>query len=180
MRNLTKIIPHLVIGLFGAGLMHAAPAMANLTWKWSFKTEDTSQFGSGTFTTAKVTPTVSTWYPVLGIDGTYDRDGIAYTINGISTAFSADNKFQWDGTSNSPIILSVDGISFIAGSTAANMYTVLGPGPANATFSDFSGSDAKIVASSLMPLVPGPLPIFGVGLAYRWSRTLRRRTTKLG
>lgn len=160
--------------------MQAAPAMANLTWKWSFKTTNPSQFGSGTFTTAKVTPTVSTWYPVLDIAGTYDRNGIAYTINGLSTAFDADNKFQWDGTSNSPIILSYDGISFIAGSTSAGMFSRVDPGPADGTVSNFPDSDAFIVASSLMPVVPGPLPIFGVGLAYRWSRTLRRRTTKLG
>jgi hypothetical protein len=70
------------------------------TWNWSFAATS-SQSGLGTFTTADVVPTTGTTYTITGVSGTYNRGGTPYTITGRS---NFENKFQWNGTTSSPIL----------------------------------------------------------------------------
>jgi hypothetical protein len=175
MRSLTCVS----LGLLGAGVIQASAAQAITTWTWSFTTEISDQFGSGTFTTADVTPAPGVFFSVIGIHGTYNRNGISYSISGLSGAFGATNNFQWDGTTISPMILTGGGISFEVGSDVVNLYNGLGLGHPDLTYSSFSGRNGGVTSSKLTP-VPGPLPLLGVAAAYRWTRTLRRRTTTLG
>jgi hypothetical protein len=170
----------MVSGLLGAGMIQASPAQAVTIWQWSFSTNLADQFGLGTFTTADVIPNAGVTYTLTDISGTYNRAGIPYAITGLSSAFQANNQFQWDGSTLSSILSDKKGISFIAGSTPVNLsYFPLGFAPINGLQSDFSGIDGNITFSRLTP-VPGPLPFLGAAAAFRWSRTLRRRTTKLG
>ncbi len=78
--------------------LQATPAQAITTWNWSFTTDLSERYGSGTFTTADVIPTAFTTYSILDIDGTYSRDGNTYTITGLSNYQGASNTFQLDGT----------------------------------------------------------------------------------
>ena len=161
--------------------LQATPAQAITTWDWSFTTNLSDQSGSGTFTTADVVPTAGTTYDIIGISGTYNRGGTAYPISGPSSFFMADNKFQWDGTSSSPMLASPSGISFGAGTNNVNMYALVATGQFGAiydTYSSFTTENGRISSSSLQPHqnpVPGPLPLFGAAAAYSWSRRLRRR-----
>ncbi len=173
MSRLNQTFFGIAFGLLGAGLIQASPAQAITTWNWSFNTSFADQFGSGTFTTADVTPTPGTLYSILGINGTYNRGGTVYPITGLSTFESATNDFKWDGSLTSPIIVTVDGFSFQAGSNDVNIYNSLG-GPAESQFTNFSGGNGYVTSSSLTP-VPGPLPLLGTAIAYRASRQLRRR-----
>lgn len=175
-----------VASLAIAGLalgLQAAPAKALTTWSWSFTTNNADQFGSGTFTTADVVPTAETTYSITGISGTYNRGGTAYTISGLSNYNLTSNVFRWDGTSTSPIILNFGGVSFTFSDISERLNirynSFTGFAAANATLSEFSGSDANITSSSLTPIaaapVPGPLPLFGAAAAFHASRRLRRR-----
>ena len=174
--------------------MHAKPAYAVTTWNWSFTTLNTDgngpgdQFGSGTFTTADVTPTANTTYTITGISGTYSRGGTTYTITGLGNRGGADNTFRWDGTQSSPIIATNNGISFFVDSSPAyqvNLYATSGAGYRPIFFqgTGFSGADGNIASSQLSPVypapgpsdVPGPLPLFGAVAAFQASRRLRRR-----
>jgi hypothetical protein len=74
-------------------------AQAVALWNWSFTTDVTDIYGSGTFTTADVVPTPGTIYTITGISGIYKRGGTAYSITGPST--SLENTFQWTGESSS-------------------------------------------------------------------------------
>ena len=173
-------LPLLVSGLLGAGVLQASPAQAVTLWQWSFTTDLADQYGVGTFTTADVTPNAGVTYALTDISGTYHRAGIPYAITGLSSAFQANNQFQWDGSTLSAILSDNKGISFTAGLTAVNLsHFPSGFGPINGLQSDFNGTDGNITSSRLIP-VPGPLPLLGAAAAFRWSRTLRRRTTQLG
>lgn len=170
----------MVSGLLGAGVMQAFPAQAVTIWQWSFSTDLADQFGEGTFTTADVTPNPGVTYALIGITGTYHRDGTSHTITALSSAFQANNVFRWDGTSLSAILSDNRGISFTAGSTPVNIsHFPSGFDAINGLQSDFNGRDGNITSSQLNP-VPGPLPLLGAAAAYRWSRSLRRRRTKIG
>jgi hypothetical protein len=155
-----------------------------LTWNWSFATFDASQFASGTFTTAGVTPISGTTYQITGISGTYNRGGTSYQIVDLKT--DEVNQFQWNGTPLSPI--STDNFSPIGFNLTGNYVTidyrdtlVFGYNPVTTQFTTFAGSDAAISSSLLAPVippsaaVPGPLPLMGAGAAFVWSRRLRRR-----
>jgi hypothetical protein len=173
-------LPLLVSGLLGAGVLQASPAQAVTIWQWSFTTDLADQYGAGTFTTADFIPNAGVTYALTDISGTYHRAGIPYAITGLSSAFQANNQFQWDGSTLSAILSDNKGISFTAGSTAVNLsHFPSGFAPINGLQSDFSGTDGNITFSRLTP-VPGPLPFLGAAAAFRWSRTLRRRTLKLG
>jgi hypothetical protein len=110
--------------------LQATPAQAITTWDWSFTTDISDQFGSGTFTTADVVPTANTTYAITGISGTYNRGGTTYAITNISSFNLADNLFQWDGTSLSSILATQGGISFDADGLGINIYKLgVGFGP---------------------------------------------------
>jgi hypothetical protein len=161
-------------------------ALAVTTWNWSFTTDIADQSGSGTFTTADVTPTAGTTYQITGISGTYNRGGTAYTITGLNGDES--NQFQWNGTSSSPILTYQDDvISFYVG-TGTDFAGMLnsasgGYAPVDDSTSTFNGSDGAITSSSLAPVsppapstaAPGPLPLLGAAAAFQASRRLRRR-----
>jgi hypothetical protein len=156
--------------------LQALPSQAITTWNWNFTTASVNpdQFGSGTFTTADVTPTAFTTYSILDIDGTYSRNGITYNITGLDSFGGVSNRLQWDGTVLSAILSDNSGISFsLDSSTEVNIYFN------NAVFNavNFVSTpfdSLNIVSSSLTP-VPGPLPLFGAATAYSWSRRMRRR-----
>ncbi len=165
--------------VFSIGLQ-ATPAQAITTWNWSFTTDISGQYASGTFTTTDVIPTAFTTYSILDIDGTYSRGGSTYNIEGLSDYMDAENEFQWDGTVLSPIISTTYGISFLTSGNNVNLYRLTSSGfdPVKYTATEFGGSDGDIVSSSLTPSltpVPGPLPVFGAAAAYSWSRRMRRR-----
>jgi hypothetical protein len=154
-----------------------------LTWNWSFTTDFSDQFGSGTFTTADAVPSAGTTYQITGITGTYDRDGTSYAITSLDN--NATNQFRWDGTPASAILVDTfpSGIGFYvnAGGTLVRLLNFSPSfGPITATITDFPGNDGQITSSLLSPVtppasVPGPLPLFGAGAAFGWSRRLRRR-----
>ncbi|MFM7236847.1 MAG: hypothetical protein ACKOYK_08770 [Cyanobium sp.] len=154
------------------------PAQAVTIWDWAFTTTDPQQFGSGTFTTADVIPTINTPYQITGISGTYNRGGTAYSITSLDSTLT--NIFYYDGTSTSPIIVDFldinNGISFTDGSQSIFLTYDLSPGraPINNAPTTFLGADASIASSSLRP-VPGPLPLFGAAAVFATSRRLRKR-----
>jgi hypothetical protein len=158
--------------------LQGLPSQAVTTWNWSFTSAavNPDQFASGTFTTADVTPTAFTTYSILDIDGTFFRNGITYSITGLSSLIGASNTFQWDGTALSPVISDYDGISFfVSSSNEVNFYSDdTGYNAVDETYTDFPGTDPVISSSTLTP-VPGPLPLFGAATAYSWSRRMRRR-----
>lgn len=172
------------IGLSAGSLVLASPAQAITTWNWSITTTNPTQFGSGTFTTADVTPTPGTTYNITGISGTYTHNNTLYVIDRLDYGYgSADNTFRWDGTNSSPILATANGISFRT--TAFYyfnfFYAGLSYGPINESINDY-GPGSLIAASTLSPVappVPGPLPIFGLATTFCMSRRLRRRAIKL-
>ena len=158
-------------------------ALAVTTWNWSFTTDTADQFGSGTFTTADVVPTPGTTYQITGVSGTYNRGGTAYTIIGLNP--SDPNKFQWSGTTSSPILTGqFQSIGFdLAGLRYLSLYQPnLGFNPITTAFTTFSGSDGTITSSSLAPnsppstAVPGPLPLLGAAAAFIPPSAPPRRT----
>lgn len=173
-----------LVSAFALGIaLSPANALAVTTWNWSFSTNISDQFGSGTFTTADVTPTAGTSYEITGISGTYNRGGTAYSITGLSYS---PQYFQWDGTSSSSILVDISGFNFDVSSgnyvyifTASSGYV-----PAAVTDTNFSGTNGTIASSLLSPVTaapgssaaaPGPLPLLGAAAAFRASRRLRRR-----
>ncbi len=170
-------------GLLAAAIQLPIPAFAVTTWDWSFTTSYADQFGSGTFTTADVTPTAFTTYDIIGISGTYNRAGIPFAITGLNTAPGLNaNKFQWDGTIASKIFAGQyysKSIAFYTTGSDATLsnYNTVGFGPLDYTSTNFSGPDGSITTSTLSPRnpVPGPLPVLGVATGLTWSRRLRQR-----
>ena len=153
-----------------------------LTWNWSFTTTNASQYGSGTFTTAGEVPAAGTTYQITGISGTYNRNSSSYAITSLNGTYT--NAFRWDGTPTSAI--NTGFYSWISFYVASGEYVQIANG-ANSGFlpvtrqgSSFLGNDADVATSLLSPVtpsasVPGPLPLFGAGAAFGWSRRLRRR-----
>ena len=157
-----------------------------LTWNWSFNGSNSS--GQGTFTSAGSIPTAFTNVAITGITGTYTRfntgNNGTYAIVGIdSDVFGSNNLFQWTGSNSSPIYADVSGIGLLttAGSVVSVTFQGSGFGPINNANTQFDGTDGNITSSTLSPVlppsapVPGPLPLFGAGAAFGWSRRLRRR-----
>ncbi len=152
-----------------------SPAQA-LTWSWSFTGNISS--GQGTFSTAGSAPAANTFETITGINGTYTRSGVTYSITGLSGYAGAGNIFQWDGSGASPIVSNFNGIAFVVdGGKSINVYRKSsGIGAVDGIISTFGAGDSVVTFSSLSPInAPGPLPLFGAGAAFGWSRRLRRR-----
>ncbi len=163
----------------------ASPAMAVTTWNWSFS-RDSSTYGSGTFTTADVTPTANVDIQVTGISGSITEQGSTFSItalNGIS-----DNIFLWDGSGSSSLLVrdkSGSGISFTT--TNGNYKLENRDNYDNSIVAarslDTPTTSWSFTTSSVQPVVtpsgaaaaPGPLPLFGAAAAFGASRRLRQR-----
>jgi hypothetical protein len=63
-----------ITALFFA-VISVVPAGAATTWNWSFKTINSSVYGSETFTTADVTPAANTVYQITGLSRTIFHTG---------------------------------------------------------------------------------------------------------
>lgn len=158
-------------------------ALAVTTWNWSYLTDISDQFASGTFTTADVTPAANTTYQITSISGTYNRDGTAYAITGLDTGET--NQFRWDGTSSSQIFAESSkliGFTVSGGTVYLTNTNSLGFSFANRTFTTLPGNDSfNITYSLLSPVgapsapVPAPLPLLGAAAAFKASRRIRRR-----
>ncbi|MEB3334267.1 MAG: hypothetical protein VKP70_04710 [Cyanobacteriota bacterium] len=166
------------------------PSSALITWNWSFTTDRADQFGSGTFTTAAVTPVAFTTYDIIGIAGTYHSGGNTYPITGLFTDvnFPERNRFQWDGGSSQDLLLNQTNMRGLAFSTNASIVTLLsqtdvnGFAPASLLMSSLSDEVATITSLSLSPqsqVVPGPLPVVGLGASLSSIRRLRHCHRKL-
>jgi hypothetical protein len=186
-KTLTKLIIKSAIAggtLIGLGLL-SAPAQAITFWNWSF-TGNGNQSASGTFQTADVTPTAGVTYSITGITGTYNRDSVAYTITGLSNFQDGTNTFQWNGTSSSPLLSNIEGISFNTTSEEVNFYydsNSGGYGAVDRTFTDFSGDDDYIVSSTLSPATPVPwetdaLPVVGSTILFGLGVWAKRKSAK--
>jgi hypothetical protein len=171
-------------GLLTAAIQLPIPALAVTTWDWSFTSSIADQFGSGTFTTADVTPTAFTTYDIIGISGTYNRAGTSFTISSLDNSPGGPNvnKFQWDGTIASKILAYptfYDSIAFVTtgGKVALVKYATGGVGAVDYTSTNIFGVDGPIATSNLSPRnpVPGPLPVLGIATGLTWSRRLRQR-----
>jgi hypothetical protein len=172
------------VATLGAALA-PSNAFAVTTWNWSFTTNISDQFGSGTFTTTDVVPTAGTTYQITGVSGTYNRGGIANAITSLQT--DATNQFRWDGTSSSPILADfVEFIEFNLNGTTSEFVRLgqnnnVGFSAINIATTSFFGFDGDITSSTLAPssppstAVPGPLPLLGAAAAFQASRRLRRR-----
>jgi hypothetical protein len=159
----------------GAALAPAS-ALDVTTWNWSFTTDIADQFASGTFTTADVTPAAGTTYQITGISGTYNRGGTAYSITELTLTYP--NLFQWNGSTNSPLLIDFAGFQFMAEGNAINVsHNGTGFQSASTTGTTFTGNDGLITSSLLSPVneVPGPLPLLGAAAAFQASRRIRRR-----
>lgn len=182
MRHANSLLQPWVLSITGLAVsLQMTAAHAITTWNWSFVGASFSQSASGTFTTADVTPTPGVTYPIIGITGTYNRDGVAYNITGLSSAYGSDNQFQVGGLPSSPILLTTAGISFTVDAPAlVNLYCdqadpISNPFcPATKLASDFTGGGGLMVSSNVEP-VPGPLPLFGAAAAFSFSRRMRAR-----
>ena len=140
----------------GAALAPAS-ALAVTTWNWSYSTDISDQFASGTFTTADVAPAANTTYQITSISGTYNRGGTAYTITGLNTEEA--NQFRWDGTSSSKIIaesLKLIGFTVSDGTVYLTNTNSLGFSFANRTFTTLPGNDSFNITSSLLSPVGAP------------------------
>jgi hypothetical protein len=155
-------------------------ALAVTTWNWSFTA--TGYSGSGTFTTADVTPAANTTYNITGITGTINSNSII----GLDT--SVTNMFRWNGTSTSPILVYRDPnpypIAFLIGFETwyfGRYGTTVGWEPMSKL--EDTDDDYPVSSSSLAPVsppapstaAPGPLPLLGAAAAFQASRRLRRR-----
>lgn len=178
--------PALTGVLASAGLLLAAvaPAQAVTTWNWSFSSPY-NRSGSGTFTTADVTPTAGVDIQITGISGTILAGGTPFTITSLSSTLN--NIFRWDGTGSSQIITESN---FLNSNAGVSFDT--GNGEYRLTSNDFGFDPVQelrgestafsVDSSSVQPVfapppsaVPGPLPLLGAAAAFGASRRLRHR-----
>ena len=132
-------------------------------------------------------PTAYTNVAIAGIAGTCTRFGAndsgTCSITGISNQFGfADNLFQCSGSNSSPMLADGLGIGF---QTNTGNYVGISKagdlsfGPITFISMTFYGDDGSMTSSTLSPVLPapfpGPLPLFGAGAAFGWSRCLRRQ-----
>lgn len=159
--------------------------MAVTTWNWSFS-RDSSTFGSGTFTTADVTPTANVDIQITGISGSITEQGSTYSITALNGI--RDNIFLWDGSGSSPLLVrdnSGSGISFTTTNgnyrlenidNLDNSIVVAGKFDTPTTAFGFSTSSVQpVFTPSGAAAAPGPLPLFGAAAAFGASRRLRQR-----
>ena len=186
--KLPEKIPFIALVSLAAIAGAASPAMAVTTWNWSFSV-DSSNYGSGTFTTADVVPTANVDVQITGISGSITESGSTYSITALGN--SLDNKFLWDGSGSSSLLARNNpfmGISFVTTNTYKLLYQDLFTFPPDSsiapvsTFATPTGG-LGVLASSVQPVVtpsgaaaaPGPLPLFGAAAAFGASRRLRQR-----
>lgn len=136
-----------------------APGSLSLTGNQaSFPTIETTYT-----TTAAAAGQVSFDWQFVSIDFDADTNGFGYIVNG---AFNLlDNTSAGNLVSGSAQFNVASGDIF--GFDVYSQYSSLGPG--FATISNFTAPSQPPAA------VPGPLPLFGAGAAFGWSRRLRRR-----
>jgi hypothetical protein len=187
MRNHLSLLFPLSISAIGLAIcLQATPAQAVTEWEWSFDAPNCISgglnvcSGTGFLTTKDVVPTANTIYDIISIAGSYSviglSGGTSYAIVSISNFNNADNRFSWDGTSLSEIIVSGRGFSFrTSGGFDVNLSSSAGLGPVDT--SKRGTQIALVPVSSLEPVlpVPGPLPLFSAASAFGWSRRLRHR-----
>lgn len=163
----------------------ATPNTAHaLTWNWSFS--GTNGSAQGTFTTAGTTAQPGVIETITGISGTYIRSDTfgagTYSIIDLDSYQSPSNTFKWDGSSGSSLFVQLRGITFLlANFQSVNIFSRFSAdGSVDDILTTFGGGDGIILSSTLSPVidVPGPLPLFGAGAAFGWSRRLRRRVKK--
>ena len=92
---------------------------------------------------------------------------------GREDAFTAANAQVW-GAFTGSVLFSLDYVGSYPGGTPYKITTV-----------NINGGSARVITDAVVtysftpkdptPPVPGPLPLFGAGAAYSWSRRLRRR-----
>ena len=120
-------------------------------------------------------PTVSDWFEPIGISNKQVRIEnrvLSSSNHGLFTG--SGSSFKIDGFLQDTAI----GVGNIAFKSRAN-YTVYGP--LSPTFSKYQILDFDVISltvpveSRVLPPVPGPLPLLGVGAAYGYSRKLRKR-----
>ena len=133
----------------------ATPGSLSLTGSnayWNPKSSNTDYT-----TTAAAAGSVSFDWNYSSIDY-FNEDGFGYLLNGTYTQLS-DVSSGASGTTGFNVALGdTFGFRMITFSDQQ--------GPGRATITNFSAPTAS---------VPGPLPLFGAGAAYGWSRRLRRR-----
>jgi hypothetical protein len=160
------------------------------TWNWSFAAGPGQPFGSGTFTTADVTPAANTTYEITAISGTYNVSGSSFSITGLQSYNPTNNTFRWNGSSSSPILLNPGFVSAIifnispSGQVVLSMSDTGAWAPLHDLYDPIDGEPYTMITSSLAPVIippapstaaPGPLPLLGAAAAFQASRRLRRR-----
>ena len=193
MQSLAVLSKAILLAAVAAVAIQPSSAVAVTTWDWSFTTSDPGISGSGTFTTADVTPAAFTNYGIAGISGSITYDGMTSAITGLSSYNGSDNLFAWNGTASSSLLATSNGISFETATESYNLFAAFFSVPDNDLRVDFiclenadvcrgiNTQPPLLFTSSLQPRtdgpapVPGPLPILGAGAAFGWSRKLRRR-----
>ena len=182
-QNLQRLAFIIPLGL-AAVAGHNQPSQAVTLWNWSLNYTNGS--ASGTFTTQDVVPNISTTYNIDGISGQFTFGSQSYAINTLHPLFGASNKFQWDGTSASTILIDFSGISFAASGVFVNIYNLLSGSsylPADLLYESTSATNYSINTSQLSPVapapVPAPLPLFGAAAAFSAVRRLRGLSSRL-
>jgi hypothetical protein len=151
-----------------------------LTWSWSLGGGGGLFSASGTLTSdGSPPPDSGSIYNADSISGTYTDDEGTYNITGLSSFLGANNTFKWNPAGDI-FIVSIDGFAFVVEGKGDFRFIPgdidFGP-PSDALASWVGGY--SVDSNSLTPFtpapVPAPLPILCAGMAYNWSRHLRRR-----
>ncbi len=157
----------------------AVPNAAHaLTWNFSFVSNNPAYNASGTFVTDGASVAVGQVYTITSVAGTQNGS----TITGLANYFGADNTFKWNGSPSS-LLANSYGIAWdLASGSFSNAYCSSGGSATYCTAdSILSDTGIELITSSTLSVytapapVPGPLPLFGAGAAFGWSRRLRRR-----
>ena len=157
---------------------------------WSFTASFAGSF-SGTATGTAITDgaaaVIGNTYTINSITGSLTSPtlGSNLPISGPINYQSATNTFTYNGPGPSIFAAGATGISwsfpYSIYTVKTNIYNSSGAGNVNAWRTDLFGQAGTIASSSITPVpTPGPLPLFGAGAAFGWSRRLRRRLKPSG
>lgn len=165
-------------------------AQAVTLWNWAITGSDGT--GSGTFETADVVPSPLTSYQIIGMTGSVTRQGVVTPVAALNSNFAS--FFQWNGGSQSPILVgpSGSGIFWFSSAPEESYFELYSSGPGAFAAADSlfftSGSTGDLIysisQSTLSPQqdpvgTPAPLPLAGAAVAYRLSRRVRKRLRKI-